>query len=195
MFNDRNGIESALTALSEQLGETDSNLEMVVCGGAALNIMGYVNRTTIDVDIMAFVNQDRSLQKNCRVYNQLCRAAGRVRKDFNLPADWLNTGPSDIMDLGIPDGLMERVKTFRYGQNLIVHFLDRYDQIHFKLYAATDNSRASVHYRDLLLLEPTEEEILKAAKWAVTHDVSKEFKLLLKDLLVNMGFRNASEKL
>jgi hypothetical protein len=195
VFNNKDGIESALAALSEQLGETVANLEIVVCGGAALNILGYVNRTTIDVDIMAFVNQDRSLQKNCKIYNQLYRAAKRVQKDFNLPDNWLNTGPSDIIDLGVPEGLMERVKTFRYGKNLIVHFLDRYDQIHFKLYAATDNSRASVHYRDLLVLEPTEEEILKAAKWAMTHDVSEEFKLLLKDLLVNMGFKNASEKL
>ncbi len=195
-FKNKEANESALSALAEQLAEAGvKKLEMVVCGGAALTILGYVKRTTLDVDIMAFVNRRNALEKNSAYNRQLFKAAERVQKDFNLSADWLNTKPSDIIDLGIPEGLMDRVKTRRYGKNLVVHFLDRYDQIHFKLYAAADNSRASVHYRDLLELKPEEKEIFKASKWCLTHDVSKEFKLILKDLLLNMGFKNAAEKL
>ncbi|GAH39672.1 unnamed protein product, partial [marine sediment metagenome] len=58
--------------------------------------------------------------------------------DFDLKENWLNAGPASVMDFGLPDGLMNRVQTRNYGKNLILHLLGRYDQIHFKLYAAVD---------------------------------------------------------
>ena len=79
---------------------------------------------------------------------ELTIAAKRVARDFNLPENWLNAGPASAVDLGLPDGLMERVITRQYGQKLIVHFLGRYDQIHFKLYAAVDQG-AGKHLDDL----------------------------------------------
>ncbi len=196
MFTDKKMIESVLTALSEQIdaGGTKT-IEIVVCGGAALNILGYVARTTIDVDIMAFVDSNKSLVKDHPISARLHTAAENVGKDFNLPSNWLNTGPSSIIDLGLPEGLMGRTKTFRYGNKLIVHFLDRYDQIHFKLYAAADQTRTSIHYHDLIALKPAEEELLRAAEWCKTQDVSFEFRKTLKELLSNMGFKNAAGRI
>ena len=55
MLEGKKGVEEVFMALSEQLGALGSGLiEMVVCGGAALNILGYVRRTTEDVDVIEF---------------------------------------------------------------------------------------------------------------------------------------------
>lgn len=200
MFEDKQGIEAALSALSEQLETAGVRcIEMVVCGGAALNVLGYIKRTTVDVDIMAFVDKGKNgvtiLNKTTPLEAEFVKAALRVQNDFNLPDHWINTGPSAVIDLGLPRGLMDRVGTIQYGKNLIVHFLSRYDQIHFKLYAAADSSRGSVHYQDLLDLKPTAEELESAAKWCITHDVSGEFKKILKDLLGQLGHKDAADKL
>jgi hypothetical protein len=77
---------------------------------------------------------------------------------------------------------------------LVVHYLGRYDQIHFKVYAAVDQG-AGKHLDDLLALKPTSEEIENAALWSMTHDVSDGYKETLKALLDYLGFRNVTERL
>jgi len=200
MFEDKQGIEAVLSAFSEQLAETGvRHFEMVVCGGAALNVLGYIKRTTVDVDIMAFVDEGKNgaaiLNKTTPLEAEFVKAASRVQTDFNLPDHWIDTKLSLVIDLGLPSGLMDRAETIKYGSNLIVHFLSRYDQIHFKLYAAADSARGSVHYQDLLDLKPTAEELGAAARWCITHDVSEEFKEILKDLLGQLGYKNVADKL
>jgi hypothetical protein len=162
MFGNKKEIEKVLMALSEQLeSEGVMKIELVVCGGTALNILGYIDRTTKDIDVIAFVDKD-ILTKADPLNPSLLVAARKVQRDFNLPDNWLNAGPASIMDFGLPEGLMDRVKTYSYGKNLIIHFLTRYDQIHFKLYAAVDQSGGK-HYDDLLSLKPIAQELEKAA--------------------------------
>jgi len=200
MFEGKKEIENVLRALSEQLDvEGVSVLEMVVCGGAALNILGYVQRTTKDIDVIAFVDKNKDglpiLAKASPLKPALVAAAKRVQRDFNLPENWLNDGPASVRDLGLPEGLMDRVETRSYGKNLIIHFLSRYDQIHFKLYAAVDRDRRDVHYSDLLALNPTAKELEEAARWSMTHDPSEGYKGVLKDFLKEIGCRDVVEKL
>ncbi|MFA6637130.1 MAG: hypothetical protein WCV56_08555 [Candidatus Omnitrophota bacterium] len=199
MFKNIKEIEAIFRALSEQLNaEGVRMLEILVCGGAALNILGYVKRTTKDVDVVAFVDRNKDglvvLTKASPLGPSLIAAAGRVRKDFNLPEHWLNAGPADIMDFGLPDGLMDRVESRTYGENFIVHFLGRYDQIHFKLYAAVDQSGGK-HYDDLMALEPTDGELEKAARWSMLHDPSQGYGIVLRDFLENTGHKNVAKKL
>ena len=87
------------------------------------------------------------------------------------------------------------METRTYKKNLTVHFLGRYDQIHFKLYAAVDRDRRDVHYDDLLALKPTAEELEKAARWSMTHDVSEGYRTILKDFLEQIGCKNVADKL
>jgi hypothetical protein len=199
MFKNLKEIEATFIALSEQLNaEGVRMLEILVCGGTALNVLGYVKRTTKDVDVVAFVDRSKDglvvLTKASPLGTSLIAAAGRVRKDFNLPENWFNDGPAAIMDFGLPDGLMGRVESRNYGENLIVHFLGRYDQIHFKLYAAVDQSGGK-HYDDLMALEPTDEELEKAARWSTLHDPSQGYRMVLKDFLEKAGHENVAEKL
>jgi len=199
MLNNRNEIEAVLSALAEQLAaEGEDRLSLLLCGGAALNFMGYINRTTRDVDILALVEEDeggkRILLKADPLKQTLLAAASRVQRDFDLPDNWLNAGPASLVDLGLPAGVMDRVETHRYGKSFIVHFLGRYDQIHLKLYAVVDQA-AGKHLDDLLALKPTNRELEEAARWCMTQDSSRGFKIVLKQYLEHLGFTDVSERL
>ena len=126
---------------------------------------------------------------------ELIKAADKVKRDFDLSDNWLNADPASVMDLGLPEGLMDRVESHHYGKNLMIHFLSRHDQIHFKLYAAADRDRRDIHFSDLIALEPTADELEEAARWSMTHDASETFKLILKDLLEQMGHKDVADRL
>jgi hypothetical protein len=199
MFQDQKDVELVLSALGDQLESLlDKPVELLVCGGSALNVLGLVRRATKDVDILAYIERNDKgetfLIKAASLTPELVMAAKKVARDFNLPDDWLNTGPASAVDLGLPNGFMDRVTTKVFGNKLTVHFLGHYDQIHFKLYAAVDQG-AGKHFDDLLALKPTSEEIEQAARWSVTHDVSEGFKGSLKILLSHMGFNDVAERL
>jgi len=199
MFQSQKDVENILSALGDQLeGLLDKPVELLVCGGSALNVLGLVRRATKDVDILAYIERNEKgetfLIKADSLSPELVTAAKKVARDFNLPDDWLNTGPASAVDLGLPNGVMERVTTRVFGNKLVVHFLGHYDQIHFKLYASVDQG-AGKHFDDLLALKPTSEEIEQAARWSVTHDVSEGFKRSLKILLSHMGFNDVAERL
>ena len=116
---------------------------------------------------------------------------------MGLPEDWLNNGPSrdegGLFQMGLPEGFQERLHAQDYGAHLSVYFIDRLDQIHFKLYAAVD--RGGYHITDLEALQPTEGELEQAARWTLTHDVSPGYLMLLKGLLESLGYGNVAEKL
>lgn len=199
MFQDKKEIEKILSALGEQLDEVKAVIpELVVCGGSALNVLGLVRRTTKDVDIVAFTERDAEgevLLKRAEPFPpELVEASKKVERDFDLPEKWLNPGPTSVVDSGLPEGLMDRVETRRFGKTLTVHFLSRYDQICFKLYAAADHGMGK-HYDDLISLEPSSQELEEAARWSMTHDVSDIYKRIVKELLNHMGHSDVAERL
>jgi len=198
MFRDQKDIETILSALGEQLESSSvESVELLVCGGSAMIFLGLAQRTTKDVDILAYIKRtnagDTSFIKAKQMNPEFIMASRKVARDFNLPENWINTGPTSAVDLGLPDRLMERVTTREFGRKLTIHFLGRYDQIHFKLYAAVDQG-AGIHYEDLLTLKPTADELEQAARWSMTHDVSEGYRQILKDLLNHMGYNNVAEK-
>jgi len=198
MFQDDKEIEKILSALGEPLDARGITIpELVVCGGSALNVLGLVRRTTKDVDVVAFAENSAGsyyLRSADPFPDGLEDAIMKVARDFNLPETWLNSGPTSAVDFGLPDGLMNRVETKRYSKNLIVHFLSRYDQIHFKLYAAVDQGPGK-HLSDLGALKPISDELWAAAQWSVTHDVSEGYRQSVKELLRYLGHDDVSEKL
>lgn len=120
----------------------------------------------------------------------LADARDQVARDFQLDSNWLNPGPADLMEFGLPEGLMDRVETRHFGPALTVYFAGRFDQIHFKLYALVDQG-AGRHEDDLRALRPTSEELLGAARWARTHDPSQGFRRVLLEALVHLGVEDA----
>lgn len=158
--------------------------------------LGLLSRATRDVDIVALLDEETQvLVAPEPLPMSLTDAAGEVARVLNLPQDWLNNGPSrdagGLFQMGLPVGFRTRLHRRNYGSRLTVSFIDRLDQIHFKLYAAVD--RGGYHINDLEALNPTQEELTQAARWTLTHDVSEVFRTLLKESLGKMGYGNVAE--
>jgi len=190
-------VDEILTALDRQLGLARAGrYELVVCGGSALAALGLITRTTRDVDVLGAAEAGADGLMVVRLPalpDEIRAAAALVARDFALAEDWLNLGPAAQLDLGLPDGFSGRLVRRDYGEHLAVHFTGRYDQVHFKLYAAVD--RDDYHVQDLAALRPTADELLAAARWTLTQDVSAEFRRSLEDFLTRQGHDDVARSL
>lgn len=189
-FVDATQTDQLFSALGEQLAARGQRVELVVIGGSGLLALGLTSRATRDVDIVALLS-GRVLAKPRPLPPGLIEARDQVARDFNLPEDWLNAAPADLLDFGLPDGFVDRLERRDYGDALTVHLASRYDQIHFKLYAMVDQG-AGKHEADLRALEPTRDELLAAARWTRTHDPSEGFREQLLAALAYLGVEDVS---
>ena len=194
---DTQQIEDYLNALSEQLDlQGQRDVELVVVGGAALNMLGLSQRTTRDIDTMTFLVSSPAGEKNlvkASFDDKFKKAAASVAKDYDLPEYWINSGPAGQLDTGLPDGFEERLVPVRYGKSLTVFYCSRLDLIHFKLYAAVDVRGR--HFDDLKALKPKPDELESAARWCLSQDVSAPFRELLKSILEEMGYGDINGRL
>jgi hypothetical protein len=185
----REATDRLLSALGEQVAALDQRFELIVVGGSGLLALGLIERATRDIDLIALRSGDE-LRRAKPLPASLEAARDRVARDFALPADWLNPGPTDLLEFGLPDGFIDRLKRRDYGDSLTVYFASRFDQIHFKLYALVDQGPGK-HEADLRALSPTEEELVKAARWSRSHDPSEGYEQVLREVLAHMGVRDA----
>jgi len=184
-------VNEALRLVGELLAAEGHHYAVAILGGAALNLLGIVDRTTTDVDILAFAepNAGTAPKRNSLreppepMPEPLIRAARTVARDLELDPNWLNAGPALQWRAGLPPGLEQRVEWRQYA-GLWVGVVARYDLIFFKLFAAADSAGThSVHYQDLLALRPSTSELDAAAAWVRTQDASPDFADIL-DLVV-----------
>lgn len=126
-----------MRALEEQLRTANARYDLVVVGGSALEALGLVSRGTADVDVVALAEGETLIGAD-PLPQDLVAAVERVGRDFSLPATWLNPGPADLLQSGLPEGFLDRAVRRTYGPSLIVRYADRLDQIHLKLYAVVD---------------------------------------------------------
>lgn len=187
-----------LSALGEQLAALKKpRLDLLVCGGSALHALRLVRRTTKDVDVVALVTESPTgglvLSQAQPFPSYLVEAAKKVARDFSLPNDWINPGPASALELGLPEGVLNRAGVQDFGKALTVRFISRYDQIHFKLYASVD--QGGKHYDDLLALNPAAQELEQSARWSMTHDVSEGYRSEVKRILTGMGHTDVAQRL
>lgn len=170
---------------------------LVVCGGTALVATGLLQRATRDVDIVALTDDRGVLIDPAPLPPPLLAAAAEVAADLGLSGDWLNNGPSSgdggLYRLGLPRGLAERLSWKSFGDRLAVGFISRFDQIHFKLYAAVDQF-GSYHATDLQALQPTDEELIEAATWSRSHDPSPGYRESLRAFLGEFGHEHLVDR-
>jgi hypothetical protein len=169
-------------------------IHRVVCGGSALIALKRVTRTTQDVDVLATLENGQLLCAR-PLPEWLLADAEAVRSQLSLPIHWLNDGAADesLFRLGLPVGVAERLVVRNFGTALQVSFVSRYDQIHFKLYAAAD--QGGRHFTDLRKLKPSAEELLAAARWTFTQDVSEAFRQVVGDILQALDHGDLNERL
>ncbi|MDQ3518839.1 MAG: hypothetical protein M3466_10575 [Gemmatimonadota bacterium] len=181
-------IEDALRRVGELLAYGGHSYAIVILGGAALNLLGIVERPTTDVDILAFASYEggksRLLHEPPEPMPAWFREAIRsVARDLGLEQDWLNAGPAIQWRAGLPPSLPDRVQRRGYD-SLHVGIVARYDLIFFKLFASADApGPLSVHYQDLLALRPTADELSSAEEWVRTQDAAPEFAGILAEVV------------
>lgn len=182
---DREGALRALRTLGDVLAARGHHYEVVAIGGSGLLLLGLVVRPTADVDVVAVVQGDEyRLAKPLPA--PLEEAQADVGAALGLGDKWLNPGPTDLLAFGLPEGFQGRVETLEF-EGLTVHLAGRFDQICFKLYAAVDQGSRSKHFADLRDLDPSRDELLRAAQWTRQHDPSEGFRSELLEALRSLG--------
>src|SRR5690606_1355469 len=103
-------LDTVLLALGDLLAVEGETVRLSVVGGAALSLLGLVDRTTADVDVIAQANVEApptTPRPPEPLPEALTRAAATVARDFGLPSDWLNTEIAAQWRTGLPPGLAD----------------------------------------------------------------------------------------
>jgi hypothetical protein len=185
-----NDIGKALQAVGELLAVDDFRFGIVVIGGAALNLLGVVDRATRDVDVVAVTEVPGHPEIIARPPSPLpaalTAAITQVARDFELPENWMNTGPAGQWDVGFLQGFAARITWTTYG-GLDVGLADRLDLICFKLDAAADQPTSnSRHFRDLVALNPSDREIGIASEWVHEQNVGVEHHTIIDRVVAHV---------
>lgn len=180
-------LNQVLQATGDLLEADDARVTLIVVGGASLNLLGYVTRTTDDVDVIARVGsmdveQPVELLPPDPLPEVLQRAIARVARDFGLPTDWMNTEIGAQWKQGVPPWLPDDL-TWRHYGGLTIGLVGRRTLIALKLFAAIDQGPRSVHYQDLLALSPSPNDLEGVVPWIRTQDASEAFSIMLNQVL------------
>jgi hypothetical protein len=200
-FSGKQGIEEALNRLNAKMVYAGMEpIELVSCGGAALNLMGWVSRSTSDVDIICAAKVDVKgkvkLQPDLVLPPQFFMLVEEVGREMGIKPEWLNFGPAPLVEFGLPVGLADRLQRKSYGSCLALHLVSRLDQVHLKIYATMDpKTRLESHLGDLLDLEPTEAEAKAAVEWLLNRKTSREFRRKLRQVLDRIGHEALAQRL
>ena len=178
-------IDEALRALGDLLRDRGERIRVVAIGGGGLLLLGITNRPTKDLDLVAVLDAHGMISAE-PMPPALARAAIEVAQLLALATDWINPGPTSLLRFGLPDGFLTRAIVRDYG-GLVVHLASRFDQIHFKLFAAAEDRPGGKHHLDLVRMQPTADELRLALGWACSHDPSDAFRILAVQVLAAFG--------
>ena len=170
--------------------ENCSPVDWVVCGGAALGLQGLQNRPTQDVDVLGRWDEGVLSVVGIESFPQsviacISRVAANHSELAGLGPNWVNLGPSTLVQEGLPKGFVGRLLALRVGKRLTLRLLGRQDLLALKLYAAADElgPRQKIHYADLKGLAPTYDELDFAVEWIRTRRDFEEKRIAVKDVL------------
>ena len=122
-------------------------------GGANLLLRGAIARPTKDADLIGERLANGQIVKLSEVPPGLARAVSDVAATYGLDRDWMNVGPSSLMDFELPDGFLDRLWAKRFD-SLTLWLAGEFDMICFKLYAVVDQwPRPGRHLEDLESLD------------------------------------------
>lgn len=189
---DSDRLKDVLAAVGELLDAESTSAYIVVVGGASLNLLGLIQRTTGDVDVIAQADPTEdggpSLRPPDPLPDPLQRAAQTVARDFGLSSDWLNTVVGSQWKTGLPPEMDTDLTWLSFG-GLHVGLAQRRSLIALKLYASVDQGPRSVHVQDLVALRPTSEELATAAQWVEKQDASPAFTSMIEEVISHVERR------
>lgn len=184
-------LDSALELLGEYLTFRGLSYDLVVVGGGALLLQNLIDRPTRDIDIVGLMAGEELVSSE-PLPEPLLEAVSAIGRTLQLPSNWLNSGPADLLRLGLPEGFAARLVHRRYG-GLTLRLLGRLDHVAIKLCAAADRLppggefRPGKHFVDLRRLTPAEAELRWAACWCHTQSGGEVFEDNLRRILLQFN--------
>lgn len=183
---DKRMLHRLLDAVGAHLESDGETASIIVVGGAALSLRGWVERTTHDVDVIATTGKDGQRWTRPRFSPSFIRATARVTRDFHVEENWLNAEIGPQWDFGLPDGVEQDVQWLEF-RALRVGVVGRQTMVTLKLYAAVDQWPRSVHLQDLYVLSPTDEELDQARRWVEQQDINPDFPSMVAEVIENVA--------
>ena len=151
-----------IEAFDKWLFECSLKLEAIVIGGAALSLLGVIDRQTRDFDIIKPSLSPEVLQAAQDF------ALFYTQQGFELANDWLNNGPIQVADT-LPIGWQDRVQPLFTGSALDLKTLHRSDLLKTKLFALCDRGSDLL---DCIALAPTKAELNESLPWLESQDAN-----------------------
>ena len=136
--------------------------ELIVIGGAALSLLGIIERPTRDCDVL-----DPPVDARLDACSQEF-ARQRSAQGFPLAVDWLNHGPASLVQV-LPVGWRQRVIPLFQGQALTLRTLGRSDLLATKVWALCDRG---TDLADCIALAPTPDETTALRPWLIQQDLN-----------------------
>ena len=151
----------------------------MVIGGAALALLGVVNRQTRDCDILHPELSDAIRAAAAELVAKVRREGG------DLAPDRLNHGPLSLADL-LPAGWKHRLQPAFSGRALTLHALARLDLLRSKLLARCDRG---LDLPDCVALAPTSGELDEILPWLERQDPNPGWPVHVRDTLDDLWQR------
>ena len=130
--------------------------EAVVIGSGALTIMGFLQRKTVDIDVLDPKIPEKIMQlaEEFRIQKE--------REGSYLIKNWINNGPDKLL-LNLPKNWSSRTQPFFNGKALTFVTLGRPELLKDKLWGFCDLREQDRSV--ILALKPSRSELLEASKW------------------------------
>jgi hypothetical protein len=103
VYTDLKTMYGALEVLGSYLKDKGLKYEVAAIGGGALLLLGCIIRPTRDLDIVALV-EDKKLISAHVLPSPLLEAIREVGLALKLPEGWINSAPTDLWKMGLPEG-------------------------------------------------------------------------------------------
>lgn len=148
-------------------------------GGAALALLGVIQRPTKDCDVLAPPLSD-ALSQAARDFARAQRSRG-----FELDEDWLNNGHASLVAV-LPQTWRDELQLVFQGDALVLRTLGRLDLLRSKLFALLDRA---TDLDDCLALAPTEDELAAVLPWLCEQDGHPQWPEHSRRVLADLGRR------
>jgi len=151
-----------IPAFDRYLAEHALRFEAVVIGGAALSLLGVVQRATDDCDVL-----------DPTIPEPVLRAARAFAAEQGISPTWLNSQAHDFVGVPgcLPEGWRTRLRVAFQGSALFLHTLGRLDLLCTKLVALIDRG---TDYADCVALQPTQDELQAAWPFVADYEGNAE---------------------
>ena len=155
-MKDKFNPKELLPKFDQFLHQRNVKFEAVVIGSSALTIIGFIQRQTIDIDVLDPKIPDKIL-KLADEFRTLLKKEG-----IYLIESWINNGP-DKLKKNLPKNWNMRTQLFFSGKAIKFFTLGKSDLLKDKLWGFCDLREQDRSV--ILALKPSKNELLEASQW------------------------------